>query len=120
MALAIALRSTLGARPHAGIAEVPVYFALTPSGNYPGSGGESIDLASAFGTAVSLRGYQPLYVPVIITVSGYVIVYDLANKKFKISQCAGAGNPFAELAAAAYPAGLTSDTQINGVAFFLK
>lgn len=80
------------------------------SGNYV-AGGETLSLPRPAGVQ---RG------PTIVMVdgiSGYKYEYNPLNGKILVRQSAAAGAAFAELAAAAYPAGVTGDT-VTYMAFF--
>lgn len=88
---------------------------ITFSGNYA-AGGDSFDIKAAKG-AIDHRFWKsnkdPLYVD-IRGKGGFVYEYDAANKKVKVRgytpTSASAGViPMDEIAAAAYPAGVTGD-----------
>lgn len=104
-----------------------VFFTVTPSGNYA-AGGDVIDF-TALGDLIK-SGYAPINVAIQSQSSapghsGYVYGYrpgapaTLANGKFQVLQCAGAGNPLLEIGAGAYPAGVLGDT-IVGIACFVR
>jgi hypothetical protein len=104
-----------------------VYFTVTPAGNYAGAPGDTLDF-TALGDLIK-SDYGPIFVSIesqkTSGASGYVYQYNPdANKtisggKFQVLQCAAAGNPLADIGAAAYPAGVTGDT-IVGYADFLR
>ena len=75
---------------------------VTPSGNYV-AGGEVLGLHGKMPTtkrpvAVNIRGR-----------AGYVYEYDYDTDKMLVRQEGAAGAPAVEIAAAAYPAGVTGD-----------
>lgn len=81
------------------------------SGNYA-AGGEVVDVKAAAANAQGQRwmaNSQP-DIMMLQGKAGYHYEYDRANRKIIIRQSAGAGAVEAELAAAAYPAGVTGDT----------
>lgn len=81
---------------------------LVFSGNYVANG-DTYDFA-----ALTEGGAQPTHV-MIMGKAGYHYEYDYTNKKILVRQqrdpaaAGGADIPFTELAAAAYPAGVTGD-----------
>jgi hypothetical protein len=75
---------------------------LTPSGNYA-LGGEVVPFRGKMPTTK-----QPVFVDVRGK-AGYVYEYDYANDKLLVRQEGAAAAPAVELAAAAYPAGVTGD-----------
>ena len=72
------------------------------TGNYA-TGGEAFNLAS------TLNIPSPPSQVVVMGQAGYVYQWDRTNNKIMVRQAAAAGNPLAEIAAAAYPAGVLAD-----------
>jgi hypothetical protein len=79
--------------------------SIALSGNYA-TGGDPLDFGPIFQTI----GVGTIDYVDIEDKAGYAVDYDYTNKKVMVRQDAGAGNPSAELAAAAYPAALTTGT----------
>lgn len=90
------------------VGRIETVATLVFSGNYA-TNGDVYDFA-----AISQGVGQPLFVD-IRGKAGFSYEYDLANKKIIVRQqlnpanAGGADIPFTELAAAAYPAGVTGD-----------
>ena len=105
-------------RPHI----VEMFFKITASGNYA-TGGDTLDLTAVTGApGVTLPPTSQL--PLLVEVKGqagydyeYAAGTSQANGKLLVRQCAGSGNPQAELSSGAYPAGVTGDTIIARASF---
>ena len=106
-----------------------IYFTVTPSGNYAGAPGDPMDFTQ-LGDLIK-SGQPPLLVVMLSSKaggnsSGYDYNYNpgtapstISNGTFQVLQCAGNGNPLADIGAGAYPAGVTGDN-IVGYADFLR
>jgi hypothetical protein len=94
------------------------FFLLTFAGNYV-AGGEALTLGSGsydFKTMLKRIGAGTLYYVTIQMKAGYNFEYDYATDKILVKQGGAAvSNPEAEIAAAAYPAALTSLAGVNRV-----
>jgi hypothetical protein len=75
------------------------------SGSYS-TGGDTLDFGPIFQTI----GVGTIDYVDIEDKAGFAVDYDYTNKKVVVRQDAAAGNPSAELPAAAYPAALTTGT----------
>jgi hypothetical protein len=95
-----------------------IYVQITALGNYAALG-DTLDL-TVLGDLIK-SGYLPIFYYLQSQkaggVSGYEYCYvpgtTLANGKFQVLQCAGAGNPMLDIGAGAYPAGVLADTIIG-------
>jgi hypothetical protein len=113
--------------------ELRVRFIVTPSGNYS-TGGDTLDLTTLFALAAGAPGASipSAALPSEVRIwsarpaaNPQTATYDyqfapgttLKNGTMQVFTGAAAQSGFAELAAAAYPAGVTGDT-INGEACF--
>jgi hypothetical protein len=106
MALAVTFRDvwTDGRRLHA-------IGTIVASGNYV-SAGDALDIKAAAGNAKGQRWMANSDPDLVIVTgkAGYMYEYDRVAKKLKVRQEGAAAAPAVELAAAAYPAGVTGDT----------
>jgi len=107
---------------------VQVFVTITASGNYT-AGGDTLDLTALTG-ALGQVGVPTETLPITATIqsanssglSGFLYGYrpgtTQANGKMQVLvQGAAAGDPLADLAAGAYPAGVTGDTIIGCFTF---
>jgi hypothetical protein len=92
-------------------------FLLDFTGSYV-TGGEVITAPNALKSKFKILGNGNLYFVSIPSRLGYTFDYDYVNDKVIVRQDAAAGAPSAELAAAAYPGGLTGLTGANRVRGF--
>lgn len=125
MALAAAILASgdggvaIEARPHT----VELFFQITASGNYA-TGGDTLDIEAITGAPGLAMPPNTRQLPMQVTVTGaagYIYQFvqgtDNANAKLKVLQSAGSAAPLAEIAASAYPAGVTGDTIIARASF---
>ena len=94
---------------------VTLYGTITPSGSYA-TGGDTLNITGATlppGASFPLTGLPVSFWIYGQTISGYVYSYvwgtTNANGKLGVQQNAAGAGALAQIAAAAYPAGVTSD-----------
>lgn len=95
-----------------------IVFLLDFTGNYV-TGGEVITAPNSIKQKFKILGAGNLYLVQINPTLGYTFEYDYTNDKVKVRQSLTV-NPDAELAAAAYPAGilgLAGVNRVRGIAF---
>lgn len=94
-----------------------IVFLLDFTGSYA-AGGEVVTAPKDLKTIFKRLGAGTLIFVTIPSRLGYTFDYDYVLDKIIVRQDAGAGAPSAELAAAAYPAGITALTGVNRVRGF--
>ena len=94
---------------------VTLYGTITPSGSYA-TGGDTLNITGATlppGASIPFTGLPVSFWIFGQTISGYVYSYvwgtTNANGKLGVQQNAAGAGALAQIAAAAYPAGVTSD-----------